>query len=433
MGSSLTFAAAFPVVKDEPYTANVFMQDVSTGPDGKRTIHEAFNIHTRDSVGRLCDEQLATTPDASGGFTKGGAQVIDPISMQDIEWDDTAKTVVTFPIPDDLASYQQSPIIDCASSAAACGAGRPCNTRQGQETYEEVGERTIEGIRAEGCHITRTVRATPGSSSPDISVIEIWASPELKINLLTTERYSNGTERVTRLTNIRRDEPDPTLFRAPEGYKTPDQVRASLPASLLKANPNNAKIWDYGRIEWHGDTAELIAGGSRPLSSVATTLSPCLGVSVSSEDPRYRNIGDLLDVTALQWAAQHPDHHVYAPKPGKVDITFKVASDGSPADLTKLLQEAAQQVNLRQPYGYQIYKSRSQAHPAFSFVPTTSPNEKGVLEKTPAYLDQEITIAPQIAPVADLAAMLTRQLTAETGQHFSCCQAIVVGHGECNR
>ena len=110
------------------------------------------------------------------------------------------------------------------------------------------------------------------------------------------------------------------------------------PHHYLKANPNNAKIWDYGRIEWHGDTAELIIGGSRPLSSVATTLSPCLGVSVSSEDPRYRNIGDLLDVTALQWAAQHPDHHVYAPKPGKVDITFKVASDGSPADLTKLLQ-----------------------------------------------------------------------------------------------
>jgi hypothetical protein len=39
------------------------MQEVRTGPDGKRTIHEAFNIHTRDSVGRLRDEQLATTPD----------------------------------------------------------------------------------------------------------------------------------------------------------------------------------------------------------------------------------------------------------------------------------------------------------------------------------------------------------------------------------
>ena len=120
MGSSLTFAAAFPVVQDEPYTANVFMQDVSTGPDGKRTIHEAFNIHTRDSAGRLRDEQLATTPDARGGFIQGGARIFDPISMQNIQWDDTAKTVVTFPMPVNLASYQHNPIIDCASRAAAC-------------------------------------------------------------------------------------------------------------------------------------------------------------------------------------------------------------------------------------------------------------------------------------------------------------------------
>jgi hypothetical protein len=27
------------------------VQDVSTAPDGKRTIHEAFNIHMRDSAG----------------------------------------------------------------------------------------------------------------------------------------------------------------------------------------------------------------------------------------------------------------------------------------------------------------------------------------------------------------------------------------------
>jgi hypothetical protein len=90
-------------------------------------------------------------------------------------------------------------------------------------------------------------------------VTEIWASPELEINLLTTERYADGTERLTRLTNIRRDEPDHTLFQVPEGYKNPDQIRESIRASLLNNNPNNAKIWDYGRIEWHGDTARLVA------------------------------------------------------------------------------------------------------------------------------------------------------------------------------
>ena len=391
MGSSLTFAAAFPIVKDEPYTANVFAQNVSTTPDGKRTIHEAFNIHMRDSAGRVLDQQLATPRDPNGGFTQGGVQVIDPVSMQDVKWEEDTKTVYTSPIPASYASYQRKPILDCARRNATCGADHaPCDARDGQVAYEILGERTIEGIRAEGCRITRTLQAKPGSDQPDFSVTEIWASPELEINLLTTERYADGTERLTRLTNIRRDEPDHTLFQVPDGYKNPDEIRESTRAALLNANPNYAKIWDYGRIEWHGDTARLVAGSSRPLDFVAKTLSTCLGVSVSSEDPHYRYLDDLLDVTAPQWATQHPEHHAYAAKPGKVDITFTVASDGSPTDLPKLMQEAVQQVNQQQPYGYQVYESGSQDRLTFTFIPTASHNESGVLEQIPAYLDQKI-------------------------------------------
>jgi hypothetical protein len=50
------------------------------------------------------------------------------------------------------------------------------------------------------------------------------------------------------------------------------------------------------------------------------------------------------------------------------------------------------------------------------------------LEQIPAYLDQKITIPPQTAHVADFAALMSRQLSDETGQHFACCQAFVVGH-----
>ena len=62
--------------------------------------------------------------------------------------------------------------------------------------------------------------------------------------------------------------------------------RHNANTSILKANPNNAKVWDYGRIEWHGATARLITGGSRPLNLAAFTLSQCPGATVSSEDPR---------------------------------------------------------------------------------------------------------------------------------------------------
>ena len=45
----------------------------------------------RDSAGRVLDQQLATPRDPNGGFTQGGVQVIDPVSMQDVKWEEDAK------------------------------------------------------------------------------------------------------------------------------------------------------------------------------------------------------------------------------------------------------------------------------------------------------------------------------------------------------
>jgi hypothetical protein len=111
-------------------------------------------------------------------------------------------------------------------------------------------------------------------------------------------------------------------------------------AQVQNSNPNYAEIREYGHIDWLGTTAHLIAGSSRPLDMAAQTLSSCLGISVSAEDPHYAWLGDLLDVTAPQWAAQHPDQHAYAAKPGKLELSFEVRQDGQPRDTIKLLEDA---------------------------------------------------------------------------------------------
>jgi hypothetical protein len=417
MGSDLGLAAAFPVVKNEPYTANVLMRDVSIALDGKRTLHEALNIHVRDSAGRLRDQQLATPPDANGTSTQATVHILDPVSMQDIQWNMDTKTVVIGAIPATFANYKHSPIFACTRRV------RGRDTDPDQTEFEDLGTRPIEGIQAKGCRITQVFHASSGSSQAISSVMEIWDSPELQINLLVTERNSDGTARLTQITNIRRHEPDSTLFQVPEGYADPTKVKPSV----QNTNSNYALIREYGRIEWHGNTAELVAGGSRPLDFAAMTLSTCLGVSVNSEDPHYRYLGDLLDVTAPQWAAQHPGVHAYAAKPGEVDVTFNLTADGSPADLSELIQDAAKQVNQQQPYAYQVRESGSVSRPVYSFVPTSSHNEEGVLEQIPAYLNQKITIAHQTARIADFAQMFTRALTAETGMSFDCCQSFVAG------
>jgi len=217
MGSSLGFAAAFPVIKNEPYRANVLTQEIRFKPDGSRTVHEALNIYMRDSAGRIRDEQIATPPDLNGTSTQRTVRVFDPISMRDIQWNIDTKSFVIGQIPSNRLTNRSDPVFHCSQGTSAWQ-GDPVtrNPDQAQTVYEDLGERKIEGIRAQGCRITRTFEAKPDSNQPSSSVTEIWASPELQVNLLAMEHYSDGTERMTRLSSVRRSEPDLRLFQVPE-------------------------------------------------------------------------------------------------------------------------------------------------------------------------------------------------------------------------
>lgn len=428
MGSSLGFAAAFPVVKGAPYTADVLTQQWQAqqwqaGPDGRTVLREGFNIHTRDAAGRVRDEQLAAPRDENGGSTQSAVQVIDPISMQDTQWNNDTKTVFTSPIPPNLSSYHGDAIGFCGRQAATNpSSAQSTNAGPSAPAYENLGTKMIEGVRVTGCRITRTQPSRLGATRPITSTAEIWVSPELQIVVLDTVRYSDGSGRLTRLTHIRQADPAPALFEPPGGYTKPGESRSEVDNS----NPNYAKIREYGYIEWHGRTAQLIAGGSRPLDMAARTLSSCLNISVSAEDPHYNWAGDLLDVTAPQWAAQHPDQHAYAAKPGKVALAFGVGDDGQPVDTAKLLEDAADQVNQQQPWHFRLQHDVRQGRNFFTFVPTVSHNESGQLEAVNSWLDDRITIL-STAPVMMIANKLSETLTSDTGYHFSCCQAVVAG------
>ena len=77
-----------------------------------------------------------------------------------------------------------------------------------------LGTQAIEGVLAEGI---RTTFLAP-SGLPTLSV-ETWYSAELNVTMLT--KSSNGYS--SKLVNLRREEPDPALFRPPADYAVVDQ------------------------------------------------------------------------------------------------------------------------------------------------------------------------------------------------------------------
>jgi len=192
-------------------------------------------------------------------------------------------------------------------------------------------------------------------------------------------------------------------------------------AQVNNSNPSYAKTHEYGRIEWHGDTARLIAGGSRPLHMAALTLSSCLGIAINAEEPHYLWIGDLLDVTAPQWSAKHPDRHVYAAKPGRVSVSFKTDDDGLPVNTVKLLEDAVEQVNQQQPWHFRLQHDVRQGQSFFTFVPTATHNESGQLVQIKSWLDERMTIRPTTAQIMAISNTLAESLSTKTGYQFSCC------------
>ena len=93
-----------------------------------------------------------------------------------------------------------------------------------QHTTEKLAPKNIEGVVAEGIRSTTTLPAnSQGNDRPIVQTTETWRSDELKETVLMTTTDPRMGESVTKLINIRRAEPDLTLFQPPAGYAMVDE------------------------------------------------------------------------------------------------------------------------------------------------------------------------------------------------------------------
>jgi len=91
---------------------------------------------------------------------------------------------------------------------------------------ESLGSKMIEGVNCEGKIFTHTVPANSkmGNARPLESSTEIWIAKDLMLPVLSVTEHPVMGRSVQRFTNIRTGvEPDPSLFRLPEGFKVVDK------------------------------------------------------------------------------------------------------------------------------------------------------------------------------------------------------------------
>lgn len=241
------------VVTGAPYSAEAVTETTQTLADGNRIVRKnTFTVY-RDSQGRTrSDQSLATVgPWAVAGEPARMVFIHDPVSSVDYILDPNTRVARKMsgerrPFgPNPGFRFQERPsgvgrTHEAGSNAPAVGTGSG-------PRKESLGRKFIEGVDVEGERMTRTIAANQvGNENPIQIVSERWYAPELEIEVLTSYNDPRFGETVYRLTNLRRGEPDASLFQVPSDYTVKDQAvegRSMGPRPDLRKGPrgNSAK------------------------------------------------------------------------------------------------------------------------------------------------------------------------------------------------
>ncbi|HEY0544672.1 MAG TPA: hypothetical protein VGC91_04675 [Pyrinomonadaceae bacterium] len=194
-------------VKGIPYSAEAVTETSQVLSNGTRISHKSNTQVARDGEGRLRRERKL---DAIGPFMNAGENrtlviIDDPVLGFHFILDEQKKIARRIPNP---------------PPPPPPPAGEPDERGEFEEgKVESLGTQTIEGVEAEGTRSTITIPAGRiGNDRPLEIVSERWFSKALQVVVMNKHSDPRMGETVYRLTNIKRNEPDASLFKVPSDY-----------------------------------------------------------------------------------------------------------------------------------------------------------------------------------------------------------------------
>jgi|SRR5581483_4040652 len=226
-----------PAVKGQPYSAEEIHETTQVLADGTRIHNETKTTVYRDSQGRVRRESpgqvmIWDSAGHSSYILNQGSQTaqkmqmgINVIHKGDVS--DGTHEFRTFQFPgggaggSDGAMTQRAIVIkNDQGGVAAAGPIRLKEPDAAAAKRETLPSQIIEGMNCDGQRLTTTIDAnTIGNDRPIQTVEERWYSPELQVNMMVKRTDPRTGEDIVRLTNVRRVEPDPSLFTIPPTYQ----------------------------------------------------------------------------------------------------------------------------------------------------------------------------------------------------------------------
>ncbi len=196
---------------------------------GTRTVY-------RDSLGRTREDITFTLPAGAGQGSEASAQpgphahgpmnmtvIVDPVAGTVTRMNAGRKTAVVETVPAQFFQREQK-------REQREESGQP-----GGKTAQvvDLGSKTFAGVVAKGEKVTRTLPARDTTETAHTTTREVWFSPDLKLEVSSTETSDRGTRSET-ATSISKAEPDASLFKVPEGYT----VTQAAPHTGMRHGPH---------------------------------------------------------------------------------------------------------------------------------------------------------------------------------------------------
>lgn len=227
------------VVTGAPFSAVGVTETIHALADGNRITRKTETTVYRDSQGRFRREvHLAGIgPLHTSGKQRSFIVIQDPVAGTAYILNPEEKTAnkVAFPAAKILAAGKQT----------ATGLEVRLKKKMAEENWqkESLGTQTISGVNAEGTRQTRTIPAGEiGNEKPITIISEQWYSPDLQWMVMSKRNDPMFGETTYTLTNIRRQEPDASLFTVPPDYTVkegePPMMRRALPGQVPVAPKN---------------------------------------------------------------------------------------------------------------------------------------------------------------------------------------------------
>jgi hypothetical protein len=201
-------------VPNAPFSATVDIVSREKLPDGSLNIRMTTAHIARDAAGRIYNERRAMVSAAFSGEPQLlSAHIYDPNTRLSTIIDPSThlarQSMVERPWP-----AAQSSLPDFGSKAGAILAKE-----------ENIGEQTLEALTLTGIRKTWNVSAaTSGTGRAEVIVDQYWYSPELSMYVLMQHDDPRTGEQIVALKDIRRGEPEASLFAIPAKYRTVDET-----------------------------------------------------------------------------------------------------------------------------------------------------------------------------------------------------------------